>query len=51
MFLGAIGVFLRTVSISSLENPGGTHKARNTDAKIDEDNAKFETKIESKGEK
>jgi hypothetical protein len=51
MFIGAIGVFLRTVSVSSQENPDETHNAHNTDAEIDEDNAKFETKIETKGEK
>jgi len=51
MFIGAIGIFLQAVFISRLENPDETHNAHNTDGKIDEDNVKFETKIESKGEK
>ena len=51
MFFGAIGVFLQTVSVSSLENPGGTPNAQKTYAQIDEDQVKFEAKIETKGEK
>ena len=51
MFFGAIGVFLPTVSVSSLKNPGGTPNAQNTNAQIDKDQVKFEAKIETKGEK
>lgn len=51
MFFGAIGVFLQTVSVSSLENPGGPPNAQKTNAQIDEDQVKFEAKIETKGEK
>ena len=49
--IGATGVFLRAVSKSSLENPGGTHNTQNTDAEIGEDQVEFEAKIETKGEK
>ena len=51
MFLGAIGVFLRTVSVSSLKYQGRTPNAQNTNAQIDKDQVKFEAKIETKGEK